>query len=83
MIAKDSLEFKLWRDAFNIKAELTPAPPYSESQTYWAKVMERTRAGNDAYRNTHLQALAEHIFLGIILQLENESKSSEQAPWER
>lgn len=78
MIEKDGIEWQMWKDAFNIRAELTPPPKYSESGEYWGQALEKLHEGFNQYEHTHLKELAENVFLGILLQLEEESKRQEQ-----
>lgn len=78
MIEKNSLEFALWKDAYNFRNSLTPAPRYSDSDAFWKKVMDTANGYNNKYKDTALKILAEHLFLGGVLQLEYESKQAEQ-----
>ena len=78
MIEKNSIEFKLWADAYKLKAELSP-PPCPVTNEYWQMVREKTAAGYDVYRQTPCKVLAEHLYLGIILQLEQESLTQKGA----
>lgn len=79
MIQKDSIEWQLWKDAYSIKAELTPPPKYSESDAYWRTVLDKTNEVYEAYKDTPCKMLAQHICTGIILQLEQESLCLEKA----
>ena len=78
MIDKNSLEWELWKDAYKVRDELTPPPEYSQSGDYWKEALEKTNEANNKYKDTYLKALSENIFMGIILQLEEESKAKEQ-----
>ena len=78
MIEKNSLEWELWKDAYKVRDELTPPPSYSQSGDYWKEALEKANEGNNKYKDTYLKALSENIFMGIILQLEEESKVKEQ-----
>lgn len=75
MIDKDGLEWQLWKDAFNVRAELTLAPEYEKSDAYWKQVLDKIHEAHDRYADTHLKILSEYIFLGILFQLEQESKN--------
>jgi len=74
MIEKDSIEFNLWADAYKLKAELTPPPDYEKTDNeYWGQVLEKVHKSLDRYKDTYVKILAEHIFLGVLLQIEQES----------
>lgn len=79
MIEKNSKEWELWKDAYNLKNELTPPPDYSKSDNYWKEVLEKVHNAYNRYKDTYLKTLAEHLYLGIILQLEQESIAKGQA----
>lgn len=79
MIDKNSKEWELWKDAYNLRSELTPPPKYSESDIYWGQTLEKIREGFNRYKDTNLKALAQEVYLGILLQLEEESKASDRA----
>lgn len=74
MIEKDSLEFNLWAEAYKLKAELTPPPDYDKTDNeYWRQVLEKIHKSVDRYKDTYVKILAENIYLGVLLQLEQES----------
>lgn len=74
MIEKDSLEFNLWAEAYKLKAELTPPPDYDKTDNeYWRQVLDKIHTKVDKYKDTYVKILAEHIYLGVLLQLEQES----------
>ena len=78
MIDKDSLEWQLWKDAYNVRAELTPAPEYEKSGDYWKEVLDKIHECHAKYSDSHLRILADNIFLGVLLQFEQESKDREK-----
>lgn len=78
MIDRNSKEWELWKDAYNIKSELSPPPEYSQSGDYWRKALDKVNEGYTKYKGSETEVLAEHIFLGIILQLERESQDLER-----
>lgn len=78
MIAKEDLEWQLWKDAFTVRSELTPPPKYSESNAFWVTAREKINAAHEKYQGTYLNLLSEHIFFGILMQLEQESKAKEK-----
>lgn len=78
MIEKNSIEWELWKDAYNLRSELTPPPRYSESDNYWGQALEKIREGYNKYKDTNLKALAQEIYFGILQQLEDESKAQEK-----
>ena len=76
MIEKNSIEWELWKDAYNLRSELTPPPDYNETTSeYWAEVLEEIHKSYDKYKDTYLKELATYIHIGILLQIEQESLS--------
>lgn len=78
MIKKDSLEWNLWNDVYNFRSMFTPPPKYSESGEYWKDIVHNAHIYHNKYEDTDLKLLSQQIFLGIILQLEYESKKAEE-----
>ena len=78
MIQKDSTEWNLWKDVFEFRNRFTPPPRYSESGEYWKDIMHNAHIIQDKYNDTDLELLSIQLFLGVILQLEYESKKIEE-----